>query len=156
MLHIGHFSYDELDENASPRHGYFTCVVNAENPKEALKAFAKYILRMKRSDFFFANVVKVYVDDIVKIPGIPSSPMTTLVQSSTGEFPETISYSLPFACPEGVLAYGLLSNVSRHETDVTDTYLESEAFIEFRIRTQQRDRAAMARAGEAGTGRLEK
>jgi hypothetical protein len=131
MLHIGHFSYDDLGENGAVRHGYFTCVVDADNPDGAAAMFAAHILEMKRSEYFFANVVKVYVEDIVKIPQPPDSPLVTMVQSCEGAFPRSISYSLPFDCPEGVDAYGMVSNVDRHEDQSGKAYVEPHPFIEF-------------------------
>jgi hypothetical protein len=132
MLYIGHFSYDELDEQNATRHGYFTCLVDAENPDEAVALFTEYILEKKKSKFFFANIVKVYIEDIIKVPAVPSSPMTTTIQSCEGSFPKSISYSLPFDSPDGAEVYGLPSNVNRHEQIESKDYLESEPFIEFK------------------------
>jgi hypothetical protein len=55
MLHIGHFSYDDIGEDGAPRHGYFTCVVDAENPDSAATLFAAHILEMKRSVVLFCQ-----------------------------------------------------------------------------------------------------
>ena len=138
MLHIGHFSYDDLGENGATRHGYFTCVVDAEDPDGAAAMSAAHILEMKRSEYFFANVVKVYVEDIVKMPQAPDAPLVTMVQSCEGAFPRSISYSLPFGGPAGVEAYGMVSNVERHEDLSADAYVEPHPFIEFKTPRRQK------------------
>jgi len=54
-----------------------------------------------------------------------------MVQSCEGAFPRSISYSLPFDCPEGVDAYGMVSNVDRHKEQSGKAYVEPHPFIEF-------------------------
>jgi len=131
VLHIGHFSFDEQNDDLDNRHGYFTCVVDVNNPEDAISKFAGYILEMKSSESCFANMKYVYIEDIIKIATVPEEPITTWLQSSEGRFPRSTSYSLPSAVKNGIDAYGMLSNVAKHEKDESGQYLYSNPFIEF-------------------------
>ena len=131
MLYIGHFSFDEQDSDLHTRHGYFTCIVDVENPEDAVAKFAGHILEMKKSEPCFADIERVYLEDIVKITAIPAEPITTRLQSSEGLFPRSISYSLPSVIKDGIDAYGMPSNVSKHEKDESGQYLYSNPFITF-------------------------
>jgi len=35
MLFIGHFSFDEIDADSQPKHGYFSSIVDAKSPDVA-------------------------------------------------------------------------------------------------------------------------
>lgn len=131
MLHLGHFSFDELDYKHNTRHGYFSCVVDAADQDAAVKKFKAHLTEMKRNNIAFSTIVKVYIEDIIQIADIPSEPIITRLQSSRGEFPKSISYSLPSTEVDGIEAYGLTANVKRHENDPAGDYLTSEPFITF-------------------------
>ncbi|MGD8369560.1 MAG: hypothetical protein PVG78_18120, partial [Desulfobacterales bacterium] len=82
MLHIGHFSFDEVDGQNKPRHGYFTCIIDAKDPEEAVAKFGEQILQMKKKAAPFKNVVAVYMEDIIRVAQVPREPIVTLIQSS--------------------------------------------------------------------------
>jgi len=131
MLHIGHFSFDGQDGDQNDRHGYFTCLIDVDKPEDAVARFAAYILEMKKKDPCFENVVKVYLEEIIKIGSIPEDPVMTRLQSSEGAFPRSISYSLPSSTKDDIEAYGTPSNVRKHENDESGQYLYSNPFISF-------------------------
>ena len=131
MLHIGHFSFDERDADQNDRHGYFTCLIDVDKPENAVARFAAYILEMKKENPCLENLVKVYIEDIIKIETIPEDPIMTHLQSSEGAFPRSVSYSLPSVFKDGIEAYGSPSNVRKHENDESGRYLFSNPIITF-------------------------
>jgi len=131
MLHIGHFSFDEKGDSQEERHGYFTCVVEVKTPEDAVAKFAKHILQMIKRESKLKNIARVYIEDIIRIDAVPGEPIITRLQSSEGAFPQSISYSLPAVIKNGIEAYGMPSNVNKHENDDTGHYLYSNPFITF-------------------------
>jgi hypothetical protein len=131
MLYIGHFSFDELDYRHKTRHGYLSCVVDAEDEDDAAVQFKRHLIKMKQKNIAFSTIVKVYIEDIIAIAEVPNEPIITRLQSSRGEFPKSISYSLPEAEADGIEAYGLADNVEQHEGEPSADYVESKPFIAF-------------------------
>jgi len=131
MLHIGHFSFDALDNDNNPEHGYFTAIVDADSPKAALDVFTRQVLQLKKSQFAFSHLERIYLEDIIRVKEVPGEPLVTLLQSSKGPFPRSISYSLPATDRAGVDAYGLASDVSRESAETSGSYIDSEPMIDF-------------------------
>ena len=130
MLFIGHFSFDEL-KGKKARHGYFTCIIDAGSREKAVAKFSDYILSLKKEEESFSGIEKVYIEDIIAVRNMPSEPIVTLFQSSEGNFPKSISISLPSVFKEGIDAFGLSRNVNRHEEANTRSYKIAEPFITF-------------------------
>ena len=97
MIYSGHFSFDEIENINTERHGYFTCIVDAGTPELALQKFKQRINTIKNelNDSPFQNIQAIYVEDIVEISEIPKDPVVTRFQSSDGPFPKSKSCSLP-------------------------------------------------------------
>lgn len=98
MLYSGHFSFDEIGMDQSPRHGYFACLVEAENVENAFKKFKKRILQIRNEekDDLFSQMLAIYVEDVVEIPdNYSGEPVVTRYQSSEGPFPKSKSCFLP-------------------------------------------------------------
>jgi hypothetical protein len=132
LLYIGHFSFDEKDGTGTIRHGYFTCIVGAVNPDAAVPRLIDHILALHKTELPFTNIVNVYLEDLIQVPDIPSEPIVTRVQSSKGKFPDSISYSLPSVTRDRIEAFGLRSNVRRHESkEHEDRFLVSDPLITF-------------------------
>ena len=130
MLHIGHFSFDEIDSNK--RHGYFTCIVEADDEIAALQRFKEQIMEMKKYNVTFNKIVNIYIEDIIQVAYVPEKAVITRLQSSEGEFPKSISCSLPSMGADKVMtAFGLTLNVQKHEGEEGDNYEEAEPFISF-------------------------
>jgi hypothetical protein len=73
----------------------------------------------------------VYVEDIIELSELIATPVITRLQSSAGEFPESISHSLPGENVTGAQAYGLPADLAviNHQPD--HTYKEMMPFIRF-------------------------
>jgi hypothetical protein len=132
MLYIGHFSFDEIGLAQEIRHGYFTSVVDADNIEHAVTEFKELILSMKKMEDIFQRIAAVYLEDIIEFHHVPRKAIVSRIQSSAGEFPESITHSLPGIANPNIRVYGLEADV--HATDnelITDEYKESKPFIKF-------------------------
>ena len=132
MLYIGHFSFDEIAPDQEVRHGYFTTVVDADNIERATAEFKELIYAMKKTHGVFKRMAAVYLEDVVEFYHIPRKAIVTQIHTSAGEFPETITHSLPGIVTPGIHIYGLDPDVRASENDpTTDTFKESKVFIKF-------------------------
>ncbi|MGD9329789.1 MAG: hypothetical protein PVJ53_00685 [Desulfobacterales bacterium] len=131
MLYVGHFSFDETNITGLARHGYFTMVVSGETAEDAVAAFKAAIKAHRGENPIFDAITAVYIEDIVEIPAVSANPIMTRLQSSAGEFPESVSHSLPGVKQEGVKAYGFAIDVMQIRTQPTHSYKEMTPFIRF-------------------------
>ena len=132
MLYIGHFSFDKIVPDQEISHGYFTTVVDADNIERATAEFKELIYEMKRTHETFKRMAAVYLEDVVEFYHIPKKAIVTQIHTSAGEFPETITHSLPGTVTPGIHIYGLDPDVRASENAPnTQAYNESKAFIKF-------------------------
>jgi hypothetical protein len=132
MLYIGHFSFDEIMPDQKFRHGYFTTVVDADNIERATAEFKELIYAMKKTHETFKRMAAVYLEDVAEFHHIPRKAIVTQIHTSAGEFPETITHSLPGIVSPGIHIYGLDPDVRASENTATpDTYKENKVFIKF-------------------------
>jgi hypothetical protein len=131
MLFIGHFSVDEIDADGNLRHGYLSCIVDATSPDEAVAKFGTHIKALKGRVREMINVVNVYIEEILRIKQIPQTPVVTRLQFSAGEFPASISHSLPGVVDKDVDAFGFTPDVEKQEMLNDGRFIESEPFITF-------------------------
>lgn len=132
MLYIGYFTFDEIGSERETRHGNLTTVVDAENIEHATGEFRELLLSMKKSEPAFERIVDIYLEDIVEFQHVPSKAIITRIQSSAGEFPKSITHSLPGVSSPGINIYGLRPDVRAEENNPsTDEYQESRVFIKF-------------------------
>lgn len=125
MLYSGHFSFDELEADQEQRHGYFTCLVDAESAPSALEKFKQRIMALKEAEDveFFENVQAVYLEDLVEIAAPPHKAVITRFQSSRGAFPKSRSYSFPASDTSRLQAF-------QWRPDDTATIVDDEGFQE--------------------------
>jgi len=131
MLFIGHFSLDEIDAEGKQKHGYLTSIVDADNPDNAVAKFESHIKIMKTNTREMVNVINVYIEEILRIPKIPATPIITRLQFSDGEFPASISHSLPGIDGDDVEVFGFAPDVETHEMNDDGHFIESKPFIIF-------------------------
>jgi NurA-like 5'-3' nuclease len=131
MLYIGHFSFDEMEVDKEQRHGYFTCIVDSMDVEQAVEEFKSLIEKLKSKNKHLAGIVEVYIEDIFEIQKVPETAMMIRMQSSEGEFPESVSRSLPFAENPGVTAYGWAPDIRKTRAAEKDEVLEMEPFLSF-------------------------
>jgi hypothetical protein len=132
MLYIGHFSFDEIGPEQEVRHGYFTTVVDTDNIERATAEFKEVIYSMKKTQNTFRRMVAVYLEDIFEFHHIPGKAIVTQIHTSAGEFPESITHSLPGIIAPGINIYGLDPDVRANEkAQNTDEYKESKVFTKF-------------------------
>ncbi len=132
MIYIGHFSFDEIGSAEEARHGYFSCVVDSASAEEAANEFKELIFSLKKMDDVFNQMVTVYIEDIVEMRNVPRKAIVTRIQSSAGNFPKSMSKSLPHLAAPGINVYGWAPDMEANETDQNpDEYKESKPFIQF-------------------------
>jgi hypothetical protein len=132
MLYIGHFTFDEIGTGQEIRHGYFSTVVDADNTQSAVTEFKELILSMKGMEDTFQRIAAVYLEDLIEFQQLPEKAIVSRIQSSAGEFPESITHSLPGVANPGINIYGLEANVRATENELdTDEFKESKPFIKF-------------------------
>ncbi|MGD2037694.1 MAG: hypothetical protein PVH28_07410 [Desulfobacterales bacterium] len=132
MIYIGHFSFDELGAEKEIRHGYFSCVVETDSADAAANEFKELILSLKKMNDVFSNMVTVYLEDIIELRDVPQRAIVTRIQSSAGEFPKSISRSLPHVVAPGINVYGWAPDIEADETDRNaGKYTTSKPFIKF-------------------------
>ncbi|MEJ2730583.1 MAG: hypothetical protein P8185_19140 [Deltaproteobacteria bacterium] len=132
MIYIGYFSFDELGPENEVRHGYFSCLVETDNADAAANEFKELIFSFKKMNDIFSNVTTVYLEDVIEIRDVPRRAIVTRIQSSAGEFPKSISRSLPHVAAPGINVYGWAPDVEENETDRSQAeYKAAEPFIKF-------------------------
>jgi len=131
MLFIGHFSFDEISPDGEPKHGYFSSIVDAQTPDEAVAKFETHIKQMKTHTREMFAMVNVYIEEILRIPDVPDTPVITRLQSSDGEFPPSISHSLPGVYGETIDTFGFAPDVEKHEAPNDGSFIEAQPFISF-------------------------
>jgi hypothetical protein len=132
MIYIGYFSFDELGSENEVRHGYFSCLVETDSAEAAANEFKELILSFKKMNDIFSKITTVYMEDIIEIRDIPRRAIVTRVQSSAGEFPKSISRSLPHVAVPGINVYGWAPDVEENEADRNQAeYKTAEPFIKF-------------------------
>jgi hypothetical protein len=132
MIYIGYFSFDELGPENEVRHGYFSCVVETASAEAATNEFKELILSLKKMNDVFSNIVTVYLEDIIELRDVPRRAIVTRIQSSAGEFPKSISRSLPHVVAPGINVYGWSPDMEKNETDrYKEEYTFTEPFIKF-------------------------
>jgi hypothetical protein len=133
MIYIGHFSFDELGAKKETRHGYFSCVVETDSAEAAANEFKELIISLKKMNDVFSKIVTVYLEDIIELRDVPRKAIVTRIQSSAGEFPKSMSRSLPHVAAPGINVYGWAPDIEKNETDRNkEEYKVTEPFIEFR------------------------
>ncbi len=131
MLFIGHFSFDEIGSDDRQKHGYFSSIVDAKNPDEAVAQFEAHIREMKHRFPEMSDIVKVYIEEILKFTKLPEKPIITRLQFSEGAFPNSISHSLPGVFGEKIEVFGYAPDVENQEILNDGGHIEAKPFISF-------------------------
>jgi len=96
MLYLGHFSFDEINDDDEDRFGHFACMVEANAPEGAEKAFKELILDMRKKKTLFTEPTHIYLDTFIEIGRLPSTGVVTEYASYNREYaPGRICTYLP-------------------------------------------------------------
>jgi hypothetical protein len=93
MFYIGHFSFNGFEEK--PKHGYFTCLVDAKSVEEALDRFRNLFSRLSADSEIFRDVSSVYLDVVTQVKEVPPVAFLAHMVTRGGELDPAISTSLP-------------------------------------------------------------
>ena len=87
---------------------------------------------MKETQDMFKRIAAVYMEDIVEFRNIPKKAIVARIQSSVGEFPKSVSRSLPGVVAPGINTYGLAPEIKENEKKRDqEGYKEARPFIKF-------------------------
>ena len=134
MLYSGHFSFDEIGADQSPRHGYFACLVEADNVEQAFERFKARILQIRdeEKNELFVQMLAIYVEDVVEIPDDYSGEaVVTRYQSSEGPFPKSKSCFLPISDTARLKSYRWVPTDDETQPPTDDGYQEAKPFLRF-------------------------
>jgi hypothetical protein len=84
MLYLAHFSFDG-EYKGEPTHGWFTCMVEADDIEASVDAFHHLISKLQKDEDIFQFVSKVYLEDIIQIRQVPEKGFLGHYSSSPGE-----------------------------------------------------------------------
>jgi hypothetical protein len=102
VLYIGHFDFVEEDDR---RHGYCTCVAEAENVDAAMEKFKSLIWSLKKNDDLFDGVQDVFLDSCIEASSIPEAGFLAHYTVYVGEIRGSISTSIRGVEPDQCSAY---------------------------------------------------
>jgi len=133
MVYLGHFSFDELGPQNEVRHGYFSCVIEAEKAETAANELKELVFSLRKMDDIFGRMVAVYLEDIIELRTIPRQAIVTRIQSSAGEFPKSLSKSIPHLVAPGINVYAFSPDVDADDGNEqgSDDDKPAEPFIKF-------------------------
>ena len=109
MLYLGHSSFEGRDVEGpihGPRHGWFTCIVEADSIDPALERFRELLAGLKKEPDGFDSITKVYLDSCIEVKKVPTRGALTHFQEQHGEPTASIATSLPGVSEEFCESYG--------------------------------------------------
>ncbi len=107
MIYIGNFKFVENGEKKQePRHGFFTCLVEAKNAEKAIEIFGTHFLRTKKTgNKMFANTNEIYLDEMIGVSKAPKKAVITNFRIFSGELKPSVSWVLPESSFAGINMY---------------------------------------------------
>jgi hypothetical protein len=126
MLYVGHFSFEgERPEDAvipGETAGWFTLLVDAESPDEALDKFADLIESLDGRFEGFDDVINIYLDDVTEVRELPpEGVLAHLTEYPALDVRGSISTTLPLEAPDGVAAFEWRSAEAGEEPEDGET-----------------------------------
>lgn len=128
MLYIGHFDFLEDESENGPRHGYFTCVAEADNIEAALEKFRALLLSLRKEGDLFDGLSEVFLDSCVEVSSIPEAGFLAHYVSILGERRASISTSVCGASQDQCSAYAF---GAPEEDEEEEGECQVEPFITF-------------------------
>lgn len=93
MIYLAHFSFEI--SSGKKKHGYFTCVVDAEAIEAALEKIRTLLANLEHRRHTFETPVSIYLDDLIEIRKIPSEGVLAHMITREGPLKNAESHSLP-------------------------------------------------------------
>ncbi len=94
MIYFAHFSFENSGA-AGKKHGYFTCVVDAQNFRAALEDIRRLLRDLKHRHHVFEARASIYLDDLIEVRKIPSEGVLAHMITKEGPLKNAESRSLP-------------------------------------------------------------
>jgi hypothetical protein len=93
MIYFAHFSFESAE--SKKKHGYFTCIVDAENFQAALEDIRSLLSDLEHRQHVFEAPVSIYLDDLIEVRKIPSEGVLAHMITREGPLKNAESRSLP-------------------------------------------------------------
>jgi hypothetical protein len=90
---MAHFSFEE--QSAHPRHGSFTCLVDANSVEGSLDAFRGLVESLGKDPLLLQRGTRVYLDDLIRIKRVPEGGFVGHLVAREGSLSPSVSKSLP-------------------------------------------------------------
>jgi hypothetical protein len=123
MLYMGFFSFEGFENK--PNHGYFTCVVHADDVETSLSRFRHLLEKMQKADDTLAGVTNVYLDTVIEVKQVPAEGFLAHMITREGKLDDSISVVLPHVEDTSAQAF----TMAPEETEAADE--EIEPFMSF-------------------------
>ena len=132
MLYLGHFSFDSTEPTTGKRsrawHGYFTCVVEADDVNVALERFKRLILELRKTSDLFQDSEGVGLEACVEIRSVLRHGFLAFYNLLEGEDQGGVSTAIRGANERQAVAFR--AHVPGDEG--SEDELEAEPFVTFR------------------------
>ncbi|MFP3912225.1 MAG: hypothetical protein ACLFUT_09100 [Desulfobacteraceae bacterium] len=93
MLYMGYFSFDGYTEK--PVHGYFSCVVEADDVDNAMDRFRSLLEQTRKDSQTLKEAETVYLDVVIELKQVPAGGFLAHKISREGGLETAISTALP-------------------------------------------------------------
>lgn len=109
MLYLGHFSFEQTErkrrEPAQVRHGYFTCVAEADDIDGALAKLERLIRKLHEESELFEDAAQIYLQACVEIRSVPQGGFLAFYNMREGEDLGGISTAIREATESEAVAF---------------------------------------------------
>jgi hypothetical protein len=93
MIYFAHFSFE--NSGTAKKHGYFTCIVDAENFQAALEEIRRLLKDLEHRHHLFEAPASIFLDDLIEVRKIPSEGLLAHMITREGPLKNAESRSLP-------------------------------------------------------------
>lgn len=129
MIYIGNFSYNDAKDDKD-NYCLMPCIVEAANTDEALELFSEHLFEVSKISDLLDGAQEIYLDSIVELPEVPSSPLIAQWQKimPAGDGLCSITSALPTVEFDDDIANAYSWNETEHSHDSDDDEYDHEDY----------------------------
>jgi hypothetical protein len=125
MIYLAHFSFEHT--KGRKKHGYFTCVVDADNFEAALERIRQLLADPARSRRVFNAPVSIYLDDLIEVASIPPEGFLAHMITREGPLKNAESHSLPGMGPSVGRSFSVAASEKDPDTAEISPFMTPQA-----------------------------
>lgn len=128
MKYLAHFSFDQ---DKKEMNGYFTMIVSAPKPEEAMDKLEAKIKKLRKEGDIFSGIKEIFIDNLIEIENFPDKAILVRYESKKNDGFGRISADL-FKTTEAdkIKAFYWTPNENDGENDLDE--LEIAPFVVFK------------------------